>query len=273
MKIQCPFTIRDFGFFKSTQIHPLNKRTEERVLKGWEIEIMTKTTGGECVLNGKSIPQQMGRVFIAAPGDRRYSIVRDIAFQCYYIHIRDLDDELEARLHALPATFFVKDVEPYFTAFREILRKNTEAYADSIEILSGIAEIVAHLIEEKPIPDDVQYQSFLVHREGLKKTKEYMDAHYAEDIRVESLGSMANLSPSYYHKLFTETFGISPGKYLQNLRLSYGKMLLITTTLSILEVSERSGFSSQHYFTARFKAAYQLSPLQYRRMMQQRKIE
>ena len=225
------------------------------------------------MLNDEAIPQQAGRVLIARPGDRRYSIVKNIAFQCYYIHVTNLSEELENALRRMPQTFFVKNPDYYFTAFREILRKNTESYADSLEIIAGTSAILAHLIEEKPILEYPVYQALLVHRDGLMATKAYMDEHYAEEIRVETLGRIANLSPSYYHKLFTETFGISPGKYLQNLRLSYAKMLLITTTLPILAVSERSGFSSQHYFTARFKAAYQMSPLNYRRMMQRRKIE
>ena len=273
MKIQCPFTIRDFGFFKSTQIRPLNGRTKERVLTGWEIEIMTKTTGGECMLNGKSIPQETGRVLIAAPGDKRFSIVRNVAFQCYYVHIDRLTEELEKRLHELPSTFFVQDQEHYFRAFQELIRKDTDDFTDSMEILSGVLAILSKLIREKPIPDDSAYQAFLIHRDALVKTRKYMEEHYAKELQVETLGSMADLSPSYYHTLFTEAFGISPGKYLQNLRLSYAKMLLITTPLSVLEVSDRSGFSSQHYFTVRFKEAYGFSPLQYRRMMQRRKIE
>ncbi len=47
--------------------------------------------------------------------------------------------------------------------------------------------------------------------------------------------------------------------------MEYAKMLLLTTNLSILQISDELRCSSVSYFIKKFKAMYGQSPLQYRK--------
>ena len=53
--------------------------------------------------------------------------------------------------------------------------------------------------------------------------------------------------------------------YLTNIRMEQAKKLLLSTSLSIAEVSEQSGYGDYRVFTKVFKKAEGITPSQYRR--------
>ncbi|UOQ68754.1 helix-turn-helix domain-containing protein [Hymenobacter volaticus] len=52
--------------------------------------------------------------------------------------------------------------------------------------------------------------------------------------------------------------------FIQNLRLSKARDLLLDESLTITDVAYETGFSSLSYFSTSFKARYQLSPSEFR---------
>ena len=263
--------ITDFGFFDSVTKFPLRGTTEVRDVRNFEVEFVANESKGKTIIDGVEYPLNAGRVIVAKPGTKRYTHLVGLAFQCYYLHLKTEDTALQEALFALPASFFVKDVDSYVNAMQNILKISREKMSDKLRIASSVTDILARLLEEDTIPDLPAYQTFSTHKDVLLETRQYMDRHYAEEIDLHTLCRIANLSPSYFHRLFSEAFGISPGKYLQNLRLSAAKVMLITTNCPISEVAASTGFSSQHYFTGRFKNAFAISPLKFRQMMQRQK--
>lgn len=63
---------------------------------------------------------------------------------------------------------------------------------------------------------------------------------------------------------FKKYMHISPIQYLIERRIKECQSLLRTSSLSISEISETVGFSSQSYFSQIFKKTLGLTPLQYR---------
>ena len=63
---------------------------------------------------------------------------------------------------------------------------------------------------------------------------------------------------------FKKYMGISPINYLIERRIKECKSLLRTTSLSIAEISETVGFSSQSYFSQMFKKNTNMTPKQFR---------
>ncbi len=59
-------------------------------------------------------------------------------------------------------------------------------------------------------------------------------------------------------------FGISPGRYLLNLRLSETENLLRNTNASCAEIAEAAGFSNQFIFSRLFTSRYGIPPRDYR---------
>lgn len=74
---------------------------------------------------------------------------------------------------------------------------------------------------------------------------------------------MAMSRASLYNKLKALT-GISIGDYINKFRMARVMELLADKNLSILEVSEKAGFTNQRYFSTVFKQAYGTTPSKYR---------
>jgi YesN/AraC family two-component response regulator len=62
--------------------------------------------------------------------------------------------------------------------------------------------------------------------------------------------------------------GVTFTDYLNNVRIKVSKDLLISTNLSLLDISLYSGFEDQSYFTKVFKKIESCTPKEYRKMMQ-----
>lgn len=100
------------------------------------------------------------------------------------------------------------------------------------------------------------------------KVKHYIDAHYAEDLSLDTLAELAHLNKYYFVHSFTSAFGISPISYLQEKRIQAGCELLTTTDHSIGEIARLTGFSSQSYFSQCFFKYCGMSAGKYRKMKQ-----
>lgn len=85
------------------------------------------------------------------------------------------------------------------------------------------------------------------------KVKEYINHHYMEDLSLKGLAYEFHMNPSYLSRLFKEKCYINYSDYLNMVRIEKAKKLLVSTALSINEISETVGFSDYRYFTKVFK--------------------
>lgn len=89
----------------------------------------------------------------------------------------------------------------------------------------------------------------------------YIHENFREpDISVANLAKISYLSETYFRKVFNRIYGVSPNKYIRNLRLEWALSLLESGEFSVLEVAARSGFSDAKYFSREFKKKYLKSP-------------
>lgn len=93
---------------------------------------------------------------------------------------------------------------------------------------------------------------------------EYLAAHYKEHITLESVSKHFGFNPTYFSRMFAKKTGRNFNVYLSSLRLDHATHLLETTTSSIPDISEESGFSSSRAFIEMFKKVNELTPKQYR---------
>ena len=84
---------------------------------------------------------------------------------------------------------------------------------------------------------------------------------------MADVASHINVSKIHLQRLFSDMLNITPYRYLMEKRLNKSKELLLTTTLSLNEIAEITGFSSQSHFGVAFKKETCKTPLQYRKEM------
>ena len=93
----------------------------------------------------------------------------------------------------------------------------------------------------------------------------YLQEHLAEEISLSVLAEQFHLNPQYISQLFKSEIGVNFLAYLTNIRMEKAKKLLLSTSLSIAEVAEQSGYGDYRVFTKVFKKSEGITPSQYRR--------
>ena len=82
---------------------------------------------------------------------------------------------------------------------------------------------------------------------------------------VEEMGKLASLSPSRFHTVYKAVFGISPVKDIIDNRIQTAQNMLLSTELSVGEISEKLGYLNTNHFIRQFKALVHQTPLAYRK--------
>lgn len=93
----------------------------------------------------------------------------------------------------------------------------------------------------------------------------YMQEHLSEEISLSVLADVFHLNPQYISQLFKNEIGVGFLAYLTNIRIEKAKKLLLSTSLSVTEIAEHTGYSDYRVFTKVFKKTEGITPSQFRR--------
>ncbi len=108
--------------------------------------------------------------------------------------------------------------------------------------------------------------------ELLNIAKEYIDNNYAKDLTLSQIAKYIYLSDSYFAHSFKDKFGISPKSYILKIRIEAAEELLENTDFKISDVALSVGFSSQQRFNDIFRKHTDMTPLKFRQMKKQNKL-
>lgn len=98
----------------------------------------------------------------------------------------------------------------------------------------------------------------------MKEALSFIEQHYREDISIEDISPFCGLDRSYFGRIFRDTMGASPQRFLMVYRMAKAQQLLKETRLSIGEISVMVGYANQLHFSRAFKEIYGVSPREYR---------
>lgn len=93
-----------------------------------------------------------------------------------------------------------------------------------------------------------------------------MHDNLGERLTVDDLARAAMFSKFHFTRVFQRTTGVSPGRFLSALRLQQAKRLLVSTSLSVVDISVQVGYNSVGTFSSRFSRSVGMSPTVYRRL-------
>ncbi len=82
---------------------------------------------------------------------------------------------------------------------------------------------------------------------------------------AESISELLGISASYFQHLYTVFFGISFQSDLINMRIEYAKNLIISSSLTIDQISQMCGYSNEIHFYRQFRKKTGMTPLEYRK--------
>lgn len=94
---------------------------------------------------------------------------------------------------------------------------------------------------------------------------EFLHDGLDSEITLEVLADLAGMPVGRFIKAFSNAFNATPYQYLLDRRIDRAKSLLLTTSLTVTEISAAVGFSTPNHFATAFKKRVGVAPSGYRR--------
>ncbi len=136
----------------------------------------------------------------------------------------------------------------YFCALYNSLENELEYESNMVLLISYlIKNYASSTIKEQPKSSTI------------KEAIEYIHQNFNENISLEKLAKVSKLSKYHFLKCFKEKTGLTPHRYIINLRLEFA-VSLIKQNLPLSQIAYRCGFSDQSHFIKTFKKVYGLTP-------------
>ncbi len=102
-------------------------------------------------------------------------------------------------------------------------------------------------------------------RLDLRALDHYIEEHLDETLTTSDLAGISNVSAGHFHELFRQAKGMTPGQYLLNARMHRARDLILSTNLSLVDISAQVGFASQSALTHAFRRFFGETPGSLRR--------
>ena len=132
-------------------------------------------------------------------------------------------------------------------------------YDDIISRCSASADIKANAMSDKRLIS--HYREMIEMRNVVYKTPE-------ETFDTDALHSRFLGSTGYLRSVYKQCFGVSFHKDCIAARIAKAKYQLATTSMSIIEISEKCGYLDSKYFLRQFSSIAGMTPVQYRTLLQ-----
>jgi AraC-like DNA-binding protein len=243
-----------------------------------EIEIIWLIKGQATIkVNGKSYELRTQEVFLVYMYKEHEietepdSIIVTYRLKKEYLHKNNLFFEKIDFLHRVytfeELAIKYKQVPLLIVEIIKILltEKNTDAIRYKIIGYYNmfIQELYRMLLKEKYL--DVKSLKYDKYLNRIHTIVEYTYENFKDNLELEDLSKITNLSQSRLSHFMKEVLGISYREFLNNVRFEHALKLLKETNMKIKEVVKASGFSDHKYINKMMKKKFNMTTLKYRK--------
>lgn len=193
--------------------------------------------------NGKVLETEENTIRFLPKGEvKEYIVEKQTPGECIDIFF-DTDIPISDEAFIIKITQSTTISNLFKKIFSIWVSKNEGYY---FECISLIYKVFAELQKQNYIPQN-QYNA-------IKPAIEYILENFLNDkISVPFLADKCGISEVYLKKLFIKKFGLSPIKYIIQLKVNHACDLLRSKQYSVTQVAELCGYDNVYYFSRQFK--------------------
>ncbi len=145
---------------------------------------------------------------------------------------------------------------------RELTKKDSDFYPKITAFLNCLLIDLHRLSTSSSV---LPTENSLSVPKNIQAIKSYLETNFTDEITLDSLEKMFFVSKSYLLKEFKKQYGVSPLRYLTQLKLEKAKLLLLGSNMSISEIAYSLNYTSSAYFAETFKQFHGITPTDYRK--------
>lgn len=234
----------------------------------YEFEFYTEDCDGGLTADGVLYPARKHYFSCCKPGQLRKLT---LPYRCYFFNITTENPGLKKALDALPIYAYCPEGELILKICKEMVAiHDCNTLHARLLLESCICRILSILLRQEYAVPAYTDANVRKHQEILLAADRYLREHLQEPVKLEHLAKDSGLHPTYFHKLFTAAFKRTPTEQLMWYRITAAAQMLNEDDRPIAEISEQCGFTSQNYFSYKFKQQMGESPSQYRKERRKR---
>lgn len=200
--------------------------------------------------NGKVLETEENTIRFLPKGEvKEYIVDKHICGECIDIFF-DTDIPLSNEAFIIKITETTTIANLFKKIFSIWVSKNDGYYC---ECMSLLYKIFARMQNKNYMPKN-QYDI-------IKPAVEFITGNFFKGkISVPLLADKCNISEAYLKKLFIKKFGMSPIKYIIQMKINHACDLLLSKQYSTTQVAELCGYDNVYYFSRQFKEYVGTSP-------------
>jgi len=228
---------------------------------------LVQSGAGELIYRGRSLQTPPASLFMVHPGEvhsNRAFATSGCSYRTLFIEVelvRRIAAELEGADQALPffktAVITDQDVIRQYLDLHLAFERPSSGLERQTLLLNFLADLIRRFSERSREPS-----SYGLERQAVRRACDYLAEHYAENVSLEKLACIANLSPFHFNRVFSEQLGLPPHAFQTQLRVLRAKVLL-RQGYSISHVAAQTGFADQSHLTRHFKRLALVTPGQF----------
>lgn len=253
-----------FGHYYNDPSHSETRAVGQFGSYNWHI---VRSGTGYLKIGDDTIKLNAGSGFLYGPGvEQIYYTDSQDPWDIRWVHFQGegIDELLQGKGAQEVWTFSWKDAERLDDLWSDLLSYG----APSLEIgevrLSALLyEMIAELANNT---GNSQVTTVNGQRNKIIAAAEWIRLHSEEFLTLELMAETAGYSVSHFSRQFHLLVGKTPIEFLTECRILQSKILLVSTDLSVKDVSEKVGFSSSAYYIQRFRKSENMTPEQFRRL-------
>jgi AraC family transcriptional regulator len=228
----------------------------------------------ECWFDGRMQQKQIGGgnniAIIPAMIPHRFNWNKETAFSMLSLEPDRLtkiayESVITERIELIPhyamQDTFIDRIGKSLTAELTEDRFGSQLLVDSLTIALSIHLLRHYSDLHKPLRS---YTGGLPKRK-LQQAITYIHEHLVEDLAIAAIADELEMSQYYFSRLFRQSIGVSPYRYVMEQRIEAAKQLLRKTPLPISVIADRVGFANQNQLTIQFRNLTGMTPSSYRK--------
>lgn len=215
----------------------------EKELFAMQSEIITALTDGTWDIASEKLKSLLRVIEAAAIGNRQLAVTTSFSAVLHIVQ--------EVKKSDVPMSDLGFDIQH--------LQNRLGMYETFGEMSGGVRDMLQELYDRiGDYPDNNKEQKLIA------RVLQYIDQHYAEDISLESVATIAFMNPYYFSSFFKKQVGRNFKQYVTELRMEGAISLLKNTDLMVYQIAERVGYNNARHFSDMFKKQTGKLPQEYK---------